>query len=135
MAVKAYLSIVSGEFDVSQITARVGLSPSRSVERGQKRTVWAPPATEARWYYDLGSAPNSSDLDSLLQDELEKLGSQVATAIGNISTGATLIRLVLVQTMSASEARSALGLFIRPDSLQWLAMARASIDIDQYLDG
>ncbi|MGI5171399.1 DUF4279 domain-containing protein [Spirillospora sp. CA-253888] len=128
-----YLRLVSETLSVADISGRLGVEPDRAWERGSKRRPGSPPRDHTLWARDAevpGSSPRPEDLESVVLG----WGETFARAVGDLANEEDVtVSLEIVQEIRDLDDPLAKGIALRPETMAWLSLARASLDIDQYI--
>jgi hypothetical protein len=133
-AARAYLSVVSSDLTVAEISARIGLEATAGTDRGERKRPAGPIAGETRWRYELGEMQHTHELEGLLLAAVRNLGPNPAGALSALSQRGDLVELQLVQWLAVEDEGQTRGLHFPREVVTWLSAAGASIDIDQYVD-
>lgn len=84
---------------------------------------------EARWHRYAGDE-RSEDLAAVVL----AWGTDFAQAVGElVDSGAVSGSLEIVQEIRDLDSAQEKGIFLEPELLAWLALAKVSLDIDQYV--
>ncbi|MFC9972692.1 DUF4279 domain-containing protein [Spirillospora sp. NPDC127200] len=128
-----YLRLVSETLPVAEISERLGADPDQAWERGSRRRPEAPPRDHTLWARH-AEVPESDPRPEHLEPVVLGWGGDFARAVGElVAAGDAAASLEIVQEIRDIDDHLAKGIFLRPEMLEWLATARASLDIDQYI--
>jgi hypothetical protein len=132
-AFRCYLRVVSSDLQPEEISARLGTAPDEATSIGSRRRAESPPRLHATWI----RRAETADLDARPED-LEPViigwGLDFARALGAlVRSSDAVVSLEIVQRIRDLDSGREKGIFLGPDLIAWLATARASLDIDQYI--
>ncbi|MFJ9961816.1 DUF4279 domain-containing protein [Streptomyces avermitilis] len=132
-AFRMYLRVVSESLQPEEISARLGTGPDEATAIGSRRRPQSPPRAHATWIRHVlaaGGPGRPEDLEPVVLG----WGPEFAAALGRLAgSGDADVSLVVVQKLTDPEDPQQKGIFLGAALLAWLAEARASLDIDQYV--
>lgn len=143
----AYLAVASDDLTLAELEASLGPSAKRG-ERGARGAPGTPgigghtigdvglsgyPAVDSCWEHPV--VRRDEHLEGIdFSPAVAALGEQLARAIGGLVAEGAWARLVVVQEMHGTRRDGAdQGFGLDRDAVAWLALARAEVDVDQYV--
>lgn len=128
-----YLRVVSSVMQPEEVTERLGVEPDEAHAIGSRRRPEAPPRAHMTWERHTSPARDDARPEDLLPQVLG-WGEEFARVLGRLveSTDAAVF-LEVVQEVTDLEDTSQTGMWFGPDLITWLSLAKASLDIDQYI--
>lgn len=129
---KVYLGLYGDNFDPKEISALIGLTPTRSARRGERNAV-VPLPKESGWQFSLGEIEadviDVYEMSNSLIEHLKPYESKIVEAVRAFELFAVL-QVVLWIDQDQTVSMPAIG-FKRP-FLDFLTAVGATIDIDTY---
>lgn len=130
---RASINVSSDDVDPGEISRRIGMEPDRSVRRGDIPH----PGVVPRPFHLWGKMITADSADPRFEDletSLLAMGDELPAALGRLADEdpTAAIFLTIVQEVEDAEDHWHTGIVISDQLVRWLAVARASIDIDQY---
>jgi hypothetical protein len=134
--IRAYLAVDSTRVTAAEVTRRLGLEPTEVRERGARARVGLPGGRPHHsWHLHLPSTAAWFGGEDGLSATVEALGLGLADRLRRLAEDGCHVTVRIVQQVDdAVRDHLSIGLVLTPGALVWLAAARASIDLDQYLD-
>lgn len=130
---RVYLRVVSSSLQPEDITMRLGMEPDESSPIGSRRRPGSPPRSHSTWIRR-AEVPDDDPRPEDLEPVILSWGTDFSAALGRLAqTTDAVVSLEIVQQIRDIESVREKGIFLGPDLISWLGIARASIDIDQYI--
>lgn len=130
---RMYLRVVSSTLWPEEISERLGAAPDSVIRRGTSRHPGTPPRDHSTWIREI-SGPAGPARPEELEHVVIGWGTPFAKALGALAgTGDIAVSLEIVQEIRHLDDPREKGIFLTADLLSWLAIAGASLDIDQYV--
>ncbi|MEV6282621.1 DUF4279 domain-containing protein [Kribbella sp. NPDC051770] len=131
-AFEVYLRVASTSLLPEEITGRVGVPADEVVAKGTQRRPHAPAYRHSVWKRRAVSTGDGRAED--FEDSILGWGLDFAEAVGSlVAAGQAEAFLVIVQRIDDLDDPLEKGIFLSPELIRWMAAARASLDIDQYV--
>jgi hypothetical protein len=128
-----YLRVVSSSLQPEEISRRLGVNPDESSSIGSRRRPETPPRATSTWTRFV-SAPGVDMRPEDLEQVVLGWGRGFATALGQlVDNGDVEAMLEIVQEIRDLDSGRDKGIFLGADLVAWLSIAKASLDIDQYI--
>lgn len=132
-AFRIYLRVVSSTLQPSEISTKLGLEPDESTSIGSRRRPESPPRQHATWIRRV-----EVDRDQARPEDLEPVilewGLDFARSLGKlVESTDCFVSLEIVQQIRNLDEEKEKGIFLGGELIAWMATARASLDIDQYI--
>src|SRR4051812_1073576 len=132
-AFRIYLRVVSESLLPAEITSMLRVMPDEATEIGSRRRPESPPSRHSTWTRNV-EAGNEAWRPEDFEPTILAWGFEFAEALGRIVAETdVVVSLEIVQEISDIESRFEKGIFLSPALIAWLSVARASLDIDQYI--
>ncbi|GAB3654729.1 hypothetical protein GCM10027589_13620 [Actinocorallia lasiicapitis] len=128
-AFRVYLRVVSGSMRPEEITRSLGVEPDEEAALGTLRRPGGAPRGHTTWIRKAGAA-RPEECESRILAWGEHFAQSLRRLVGE--TDAT-VTLEIVQEIRDLEDSRQKGIFLSSALIEWLGIARASIDIDQYI--
>ena len=128
-----YLRVVSSSLQPDEISERVGVQADESMSMGTRRRPESPPRRETTWIRRVEVADDDARPEQL-EPVIIGWGLDFAHALGRlVDSGEVVVFLEIVQEIIDLDDAQAKGIFVGAELMTWLSIARASLDIDQYI--
>ncbi|MFZ4273873.1 DUF4279 domain-containing protein [Streptomyces arboris] len=128
-----YVRVLSETISPDEIGARLGVPADESYAAGSRKHPRAMPRTHNRWVRHARS-PEPGARPEDLEQIVTGWGTPFARALGTlVDSGEASVSLVLVQQVHDLDDEMALGIVLSAELVTWLALARADVDMDQYI--
>ncbi|GGS29133.1 hypothetical protein Snoj_25350 [Streptomyces nojiriensis] len=128
-----YLRVVSESLQPEEISKRLGAEPDESTSIGSRKRPLSAPQSHATWIRrasTTGGGARPEDLEPVILG----WGTDLATALGRlVDSEEAAVTLEIVQEIRDLDDPQQKGIFLGAELLSWIAAAKASLDIDQYV--
>ncbi|MFF8770837.1 DUF4279 domain-containing protein [Kitasatospora sp. NPDC015120] len=132
-AFRIYLRVISSTLQPEEISAWLGTEPDESTSIGSRRRPESPPRLDATWIRH-AKATRADARPEDLEPIVLAWGPEFARSLGRlVGSGNASASLEIVQQIRDINNRQEKGIFLGPDLMAWMGIAKASLDIDQYI--
>ncbi|WP_328863752.1 DUF4279 domain-containing protein [Streptomyces virginiae] len=132
-AFRIYLRVVSESLQPEEISMKLGAEPDESTSIGSRRRPQSPPRSHATWIRRVGTTGGDARPEDM-EPVVLGWGTDLAAALGRlVDSGEAAVTLGIVQEIRDLDDPQQKGIFLGADLLSWIAAAKASLDIDQYV--
>jgi hypothetical protein len=130
--IKAALVVQSRELSLDQISAVMARRPDSGYERGSLSPVGKVPRAATSWSLELDWPRETHGGTEGLAAAIESLGRSVAEHAATLAAQGCDVVVSVCQELADDPA--SVGLHLTPEAIKWLAMAGATVDVDQYVE-
>ncbi|MFE5860182.1 DUF4279 domain-containing protein [Streptomyces virginiae] len=128
-----YLRVVSDSLQPEEISRKLGAEPDESTSIGSRRRPQSPARSHATWIRRVGTTGGDARPEDM-EPVVLGWGTDLAAALGRlVDSGEAAVTLGIVQEIRDLDDPQQKGIFLGADLLSWIAAAKASLDIDQYI--
>lgn len=132
-AFRVSLRVLSTRLPPEEITRRLGAEPDDAYAAGSRRRPQTPPRDHSSWVRRAAAPATPGRLEDV-EPVVLGWGTEFARAVGAlVGSGDATATLDIVQDIEDLDDPQAKGIFLGEELIAWLATARASIDVDQYI--
>lgn len=131
--IKAALVVQSSALSLDEISEAMAREPDAGYDRGSLAPVRGLPREWSSWSVDLDWPQNVHRGTEGLAVAIEALGLPLAERAANLASRGCDVVVSIHQELTGS--RNSAGLHLTPAAISWLAIARAAVSVDQYVDG
>jgi hypothetical protein len=132
-AFRVYLRVVSSVLQPAEISAKLGSAPDEAMSIGSRRHPESPPRQHTTWIRraEGGSAEaRPEDVEPVILG----WGLDFARSLGElVESSDCVVSLEIVQEVRNLDSAKEKGIFLGAELIAWMATARASLDVDQYV--
>ncbi len=128
-----YLAAKSRSAEPSTVTEATGLTPNECRTAGRPYGPNGAPSRSSSWVKYIGPKDAVTRVEDVVCEVHESWGPAVAERLNGLRRHGWEIRLVIVQRIEGEDDHMSKGIALCRESIDWLAQAGASIDIDQYV--
>jgi hypothetical protein len=129
---EVYLGLYGDDFEPDEVTALIGLAPTRIARRGERNAV-VPLPGESAWQFSLGKVKaDVIDVYAMSSSLIEQLTPHQAKIAGAVQAYGLFAVLQVVLWIDQDEATSMPAIGFERPVLDFLTAISATIDIDTY---
>lgn len=133
MMFSVYISAKSHSGEPSAVTEATGLLADESRTVGRPHGPTGAPSRSSAWVKHLGPKGAVTRVEDVICEVHESWGPAVAEGLNGLRQHGWEIQLVIVQRIEGEDDHMSRGITLCRESIDWLARAGTSIDIDQYV--
>lgn len=131
-AFRVHVRVASESLSPDEITTRLGVSADESVAKGSGRQG-SIIRDDSIWIRKASTQKKMARLEDFEQ-EIIAWGMPFATALGElVETEDCVVFLEIVQEINDLDDNLQKGIFLSRELIAWMAVAKISLDIDQYI--
>lgn len=131
-AFEVYLRVASTALLPEEISDRLGVPADEAIPVGTRRRPHAPPYRYSVWKRRAVATGDGRPED--FEASILGWGLEFAEKVGSLVTaGEAEVFLVIVQRIDDLGDPMQKGIYLSPELIHWMATARASLDVDQYV--
>lgn len=128
-----YIRVVGTSVPPDEVSQVLGRVADESWVMGEPRRQADGHYTFHCWVMHLGGSTEDENYADRFSESVSELGSDLAARFACLVDRDMGVVLEYVQRVAGENDHLAVGLSLLPEAIQWLATAKASLDIDQYL--
>ncbi|GAA2723365.1 DUF4279 domain-containing protein [Actinocorallia aurantiaca] len=128
-----YLSVRHSSSEPAVVTEAIGLVPDESRTAGRPYGPTGAPSRSSAWVRHVGPKDAVARVEDAICEIHKSWGPAVAAGLNGLRRHGWTAQLVIVQRIEGEDDYMSKGISLCRESIEWLAQAGASIDIDQYV--